>query len=120
MMKYTKDHEWVRKDGDVFVVGITQHAADELGDLVFIELPEVGASFEAGADAATVESVKAASEIYAPLAGEIAEVNPAIAEDPTKVSADPTGEGWFFKIKASDPSAYDALMDEAAYQQLLG
>jgi len=120
-MKFTKDHEWVKpeRDGSLVTVGITQHAADELGELVFIELPDVGASFDQGGEAATVESVKAASEVYAPVSGEIAEVNQAIIEDPTIVSGDPLGAGWFFKIKLSKPGEVDALMDEAAYNDLI-
>lgn len=121
-MKFTKDHEWVRPEGDsgVVSVGITQFAADELGELVFIELPEVGASYEMGGEAATVESVKAASEVYAPVSGEIVEVNQAIVDDPTVVSGDPTGNGWFFKMKLSKPDEMDGLMDEAAYKDLTG
>lgn len=120
-MKFTKDHEWIRPEGDadIVTVGITQYAADELGELVFIELPDVGASFEMGGEAATVESVKAASEVYAPVSGEIVEVNPAIVEDPTVVSSDPTGAGWFFKIKLAAPSELDELMDEDAYSELI-
>jgi glycine cleavage system H protein len=120
-MKFTKDHEWIRPEGDsgVVTVGITQHAADELGELVFIELPDVGATFDMGGEAATVESVKAASEVYAPVSGEIVEVNQAIVDDPTVVSGDPAGAGWFFKIKLSNASEMDELMDEAAYNELI-
>ena len=121
-MKFTKDHEWVKPEGDgsIVTVGITQHAADELGELVFIELPDVGKSFEQNGEAATVESVKAASEVYAPVSGEITEVNQAIVDDPTVVSGDPMGAGWFFKIKLSKPAEMDDLMDEAAYNDLIG
>ena len=115
MLKFTEDHEWLRIEDGVATVGITEHATEQLGDLVFVELPEVGASFEKGAEAATVESVKAASEVYAPLSGEVTEVNEAIAEDPAIVNSEPMGGGWFFRLKLSDPGEADALMDEAAY-----
>jgi len=115
MLKFTEDHEWLRIEDGVATVGITEHATEQLGDLVFVELPEVGASFEKGAEAATVESVKAASEVYAPLSGEVTEVNEAIAEDPAIVNSEPMGGGWFFRLKLSDPGQADALMDEAAY-----
>lgn len=120
MLKYTEDHEWLKLEGDIATVGITEHATIALGDLVFVELPEVGASFEKGDNAATVESVKAASDVYAPLAGEIVEINQAIADEPEQVNSDPVGEGWFFKIKLSDASATESLMDEAAYKALIG
>ena len=119
-MKYTDDHEWVKADGGDATVGITSHAAEQLGDLVFVELPEVGATFAKGDTAATVESVKAASDIFAPLDGEITEVNEAIAEDPSIVNQDPQGKGWFFRLKLADASAVDALMDEDAYKALIG
>ena len=118
-LKYTKDHEWVRIEDGVAVVGITHHAQQEMGDLVFVELPEEGAEFEKDDTAATLESVKAASDIYAPLAGEIVEVNGAIVDDPSIVNSDPMGEGWFFKLKLADPSEADALMDEDAYKALI-
>lgn len=114
--KYTKDHEWVRIDGDVAVIGITPHAAEQLGDVVFVELPDVGKSFAAHDDMAVVESVKAASDVYAPIAGEIVEANNDIVDAPEKVNEDPAGAAWFVKIKPSDPSEIDALMDEAAYK----
>ena len=114
-IRYTKDHEYVRLDGDVATVGITDHAQSQLGDIVFVELPTVGKSVEQGAEAAVVESVKAASEVYAPLAGEIVEVNGALEGEPAKVNADPLGEGWFLKLKVKDKGQFDALMDEAAY-----
>jgi len=120
MLKFTEDHEWLRIEGDVATVGITEHAAEQLGDLVFVELPEVGAKLEQGGEASTVESVKAASDVYCPLAGEIIEVNQAIADDPSLVNSDPSGAGWFFKIKLDDPSSADALMDDAAYQAMIG
>ncbi|MGF1651033.1 MAG: glycine cleavage system protein GcvH [Hyphomicrobiaceae bacterium] len=120
MLKFTKDHEWIQTDGDIATVGITKHAADELGELVFIELPEVGATFELGGAAATVESVKAASEVYAPVSGKIVEVNQAIVDDPTLVSRDPMGAGWFFKLTLTIPAELDPMMDEAAYKAMLG
>ena len=119
MLKFTDDHEWLRIEGGVATVGITQHATEQLGDLVFVELPEAGTEFEMGDTAATLESVKAATDVYAPLAGEIVEINAAIVEDPAIVNADPMGEGWFFKLKLADPSAADALMDEDAYKALV-
>lgn len=120
MLKFTEDHEWVRLDGDIATIGITAHAAEQLGDLVFVELPEPGSELEAGSTAATVESVKAASDVYAPLSGEVTEANDAIVEDPATVNSDPMGEGWFFKMKLADPSAVNDLMDEAAYNELIG
>ena len=117
--KYTEDHEYVRVDGDVATVGITDYAQGQLGDVVFVELPEVGASFEQGEDAAVVESVKAASEIYAPVSGEIVEINGSLEDEPTGVNSDPMGNGWFMKIKLSNTSELDALMDEAAYKALV-
>jgi glycine cleavage system H protein len=114
-IRYTKDHEYVRLDGDVATVGITDHAQSQLGDIVFVELPAVGKSVEQGAEAAVVESVKAASEVYAPLSGEVLEVNGALEGEPAKVNADPLGEGWFLKLKVKDKGQFDALMDEAAY-----
>lgn len=120
MLRFTEDHEWLRLEGDVATVGITEHATTQLGDLVFVELPEVGATLEKGGEAGTVESVKAASDVYAPLAGEVTAVNEAIVEDPAKVNADPMGEGWFFKLKLSASGEAEALMDEAAYQELVG
>ncbi|HZD61462.1 MAG TPA: glycine cleavage system protein GcvH [Xanthobacteraceae bacterium] len=114
-IRYTKDHEYVRLDGDVATVGITNHAQEQLGDIVFVELPHVGKSIEQGAEAAVVESVKAASEVYAPLSGEVIEVNGALEGEPAKVNADPLGDGWFLKLRVKDNSQFDALMDEAAY-----
>ena len=118
MLRFTEDHEWLRIEDGIATVGITAHATEQLGDLVFVELPEIGAALETGAEAATVESVKAASEVYAPLDGEVTEVNLAIAEDPAIVNADPMGGGWFFRIRLADPAAAEALMDEAAYAEL--
>ena len=115
-VKYTEDHEWVKADGDVYIIGISAHAAEQLGDVVFVELPDTGKSFSKGDDMAVVESVKAASDVYAPISGEIVEVNSAIVDEPAKVNEDPQGAAWFVKIKASDASELDALMDEAAYK----
>ena len=114
-VKYTKDHEYVRAEGDVYVIGISKHAAEQLGDVVFVELPEVGKTFKKGDDMAVVESVKAASDVYAPISGEIVEANSAIVDEPASVNDDAEGAAWFVKIKPSDASELDALMDEAAY-----
>lgn len=114
--KFTKDHEWVRVEGDTATVGITKHAAEQLGDVVFVELPEVGKSFDQGADMAVVESVKAVSDVYAPVSGEIVEVNQTIVDSPETVNDGPEGDGWFVKIKLADSSQLDGLMDEAAYK----
>src|SRR6478736_10577176 len=116
MLKYTAEHEWLNIENGVATVGITAYAVEQLGDLVFVELPEVGASFAKGGDAATVESVKAASEVYCPLDGEITEINEAITADPSLVNSDPQGAGWFFKLKLKNISDVDALLDEAAYK----
>jgi len=120
MLKFTEEHEWLQIEGDVATVGITAHAAEQLGDLVFVELPEVGATFSKGGDAATVESVKAASDVYCPLDGEIVEINEAITADPSLVNSDPQGAGWFFKLKLANKADADALLDEAAYKELVG
>ncbi|MEQ8964240.1 MAG: glycine cleavage system protein GcvH [Azospirillaceae bacterium] len=113
--KFTKDHEWIRVENGVATVGITDHAQNQLGDIVFVELPEIGKDVAKGDDAAVVESVKAASEVYAPVAGKVTEVNEALADDPSLVNTDPTGGGWFLKLEIADPSQLDGLMDEAAY-----
>ncbi len=118
-LRFTKDHEWVRLDGDLAVIGITDYAQSQLGDVVYVELPEPGHRVEQGKEAAVVESVKAASEVYAPVSGEVAEVNEALAADPAKVNADPLGEGWFMKLRLDDPKQLDGLMDEAAYQRFV-
>jgi len=118
-MKYTEDHEWLRVEGDVVVVGITEHASTQLGDVVFVELPEVGTMVAAGDEIVVIESVKAASDILAPLDGEITEINPALEDEPAKVNEDPLGAGWFFKIRPSDLSQMDDYMDEAAYNKLI-
>ena len=115
--RYTESHEWARVEGDVATVGITKHAAEQLGDVVFVELPEVGASFDKGADMAVVESVKAASDVYAPVSGEVVEVNAALVDAPEGVNESPGGEGWFVKIKLKDASELDAMMDEAKYAE---
>lgn len=114
-LKFTKDHEWIRIDGDEAIVGITDYAQKQLGDVVFVELPDVGKALEQGKDAAVVESVKAASEVYAPVDGTVTANNAALTDEPAKVNTDPMGEGWFFKIKLSKPGQLDALMDQAAY-----
>ena len=114
--RYTKDHEWVRQEGDVAVIGITDYAQEQLGDVVYVELPEIGRPVEQGKEAAVVESAKAASEVYAPVSGEVVAVNDEIVGDPAKVNADAQGAGWFIKVRLSDPKQLDGLMDEAAYQ----
>lgn len=115
MIKYTEDHEWIDVDGDIATVGITDYAQNALGDVVFVELPEVGADFSTGDEVAVVESVKAASEVYAPLDGEIVAVNDALEGEPALVNTSPTENGWFFKMKLANASAVDGLMDQAAY-----
>ncbi len=115
-MKYTEDHEWIKVEGDIATVGISTHAAGQLGDIVFVELPDVDTEFSKGDDAAVVESVKAASEIYAPVSGTITAINEALEDAPETVNAAPETDGWFFKIKLSDASELDGMMDEAAYK----
>lgn len=112
---FTKDHEWIAVDGDSATVGISDHAQHALGDIVFAEAPEPGRQLSKGNDAAVVESVKAASDVYAPASGEVTEANAAIADDPSVINRDPEGEGWFFKMTLSDPSELQGLMDETAY-----
>ena len=115
-LKYSKEHEWLRKEADgTYTVGLTEHAQELLGDMVFVDLPDVGASFNQGDVAGVVESVKAAADIYIPVAGEVVEVNEALRADPSLANTDPLGAGWFFKVKLSDPSQLDTLMDETAY-----
>ena len=114
--RYTKDHEWIRLDGDVAVVGITEHAQSQLGDVVYVELPEVGKSFAAGDEAAVVESVKAASEVYAPAGGEVVAVNAALADTPATVNEDAEGKGWFLKLKLKDPVELEKLMSAEQYK----
>jgi len=116
-VKYTKEHEWVRMEGEIAVIGITAHAAEQLGDVVFVELPQPGAVFKQSGEMAVVESVKAASDVYAPISGEIVEINQAIVDEPAKVNEDPAGAAWFVKMKPSKPAELDALLDEAAYQE---
>jgi glycine cleavage system H protein len=116
---YTKDHEWVRVEGNQATVGISSHAQEQLGDIVFAEAPDAGRSLRKGEEAAVVESVKAASDVYSPISGTVVEGNPAIADDPAIINNDPEGGGWFFKIEVSDPSELDGLMDEAAYREFV-
>lgn len=116
---FTKEHEWIRVEGDTATVGISNHAQEQLGDIVFAEVPEAGKQLSKGQEAAVVESVKAASDVYAPVSGEVTEGNPAVADDPALVNSDPEGAGWFFKLKLSDPGELDGLMDEAAYRDFV-
>ena len=118
-VRYTKDHEYVRIDGDVAVVGISDYAQGQLGDVVFVELPEIGKAVEKGKEAAVVESVKAASEVYAPISGEVVEVNSELEAAPGLVNEDAEGKGWFLKLKLSNPDELSELMDEAAYKAFL-
>ena len=113
---YTREHEWIRIDGDTATVGISDHAQQALGDIVFAEVPEAGKTLNKGDEAAVVESVKAASDVYAPVGGEVTEGNQAVADDPALVNRDPEGEGWFFKLRLADEGELDGLMDEAAYR----
>jgi glycine cleavage system H protein len=115
-IRYTKEHEWVKVDGDVATVGISPYAQEQLGDVVFVDLPEVGKKVEKGKELAVVESVKAASEVYSPIGGEVVEVNSALSDAPDTVNADALGKGWFAKLKLANKSELDALMDEAAYK----
>ena len=115
-IRFTKEHEWVRQEGDIVVIGITDYAQSQLGDVVYVELPEIGRKVDQGKEAAVVESAKAASEVYAPISGEVVAVNDAIVADPAKVNADAMGEGWFLKVRLADPKQLDALMDEQAYE----
>jgi len=119
MLKFTKDHEWLRVDGDVATVGITAYAQEKLGDLVFVELPSLGTKLDKGAMAATVESVKAASEVYAPVGGEVIAVNDKLTDEPGIVNAEPTAGGWIFKLKISNTAELVSLLDEAAYNALV-
>ena len=114
--KYTEEHEWIRVEGDVGTIGITQYAQEQLGDVVFVDVPAAGRTVAKGEACAVVESVKAASDIYAPVGGEVVESNVALADTPGDVNAEPTGKGWFFKLKLSDKGELDGLMDEAAYE----
>ena len=114
-VKYTEDHEWLKIEGDTATVGITVHAQDALGDVVFVDLPQVGTTFAQKDIAGVVESVKAAADVYMPVSGEVVEVNEALRDDPSLANSDPLGAGWFFKVKLSDASQLDALMDETSY-----
>jgi glycine cleavage system H protein len=118
-MRFTKDHEWVEMDGDIAIVGITGYAAEQLGDVVFVETPEVGKSFKAGDNFAVVESVKAASDVYAPISGEVVAANEALGAAPDTVNAAPEAAGWFAKLKPADPAEIEALMDRHAYEAYL-
>ncbi|MBA2772116.1 MAG: glycine cleavage system protein GcvH [Sphingomonas sp.] len=113
---FTREHDWIRIDGDTATVGISDHASQSLGDIVFAEVPEAGKTLNKGDEAAVVESVKAASDVYAPVGGEVVEGNQAVADDPALVNRDPEGDGWFFKLRLADQSELDGLMDEAAYR----
>jgi len=116
---FTKEHEWIRVEGDTATVGISNHAQEQLGDIVFAEVPEAGRRVSKGQEAAVVESVKAASDVYAPVSGEVTEGNGKVTDDPALINSDPEGEGWFFKLKLDDPSELDGLMDEAAYRDFV-
>ena len=118
MLRFTEDHEWIRVENGVATVGITPFAQEKLGDLVFVELPNVGAKLDKGAVAATVESVKATSDVYAPVAGDVTAVNDRLAEEPGLINGEPTGNGWLFKMKPANPAEIDALLDESAYTAL--
>jgi glycine cleavage system H protein len=119
IVKYTKEHEWARVDDGEAVVGITDYAQTQLGDIVYVELPEIGRRLERGKEAAVVESVKAASDVFAPLSGEVVAINAALAEDPGRVNRDPSGDGWFFKLRIASAAELDEMLDAAAYQALL-
>ena len=114
---FTREHEWVRVEGDTATVGISEHAQEALGDIVFAEVPEAGKRLAKGQEAAVVESVKAASDVYSPVSGEVTEGNQAVADDPALINRDPAGDGWFFKLKLDNPGEVEGLMDEAAYRE---
>jgi glycine cleavage system H protein len=118
-LRFTEEHEWVRRDGDIVTIGITDYAQGQLGDVVYVELPALGRRVEKGKEAAIVESVKAASDVYAPVSGEVVAINEALSGEPAKINADAMGDGWFVKIKMSNPKELDALMDEAAYRKFI-
>ncbi|MGO9828859.1 MAG: glycine cleavage system protein GcvH [Myxococcaceae bacterium] len=118
-LRYTKEHEWARRTGKTVVVGVTDHAQEALGDVVYVDLPKVGASLVAGASFGTVESTKAVSELYAPLAGKVVKVNQALSDEPNLINQDPYGKGWICEVEPSQPSEWEALMDAAAYGALL-
>ena len=115
-MYFTREHEWIRVEGDQATIGISDHAQEQLGDIVFAEVPEAGRRVSKGEEAAVVESVKAASDVYAPVTGEVIEGNPAVTDDPSLINSDPEGAGWFFKVKLADPGELEGLMDESAYR----
>ncbi len=117
--RYTKEHEWLTLDGDIVTIGITDHAQEQLGDVVFVELPELNREVTAGEAIAVVESVKAASDVYAPLTGKVVETNQEVIDDPALVNSDAEGEGWFFRLEIDDTDAFEALMDEDAYSEYL-
>jgi glycine cleavage system H protein len=118
-LKFTKDHEWISADGDIATVGITKHATEQLGDVVFVEVPEIGRKVTAGEACAVVESVKAASDVYAPVSGEVTAANAGLADNPASVNEDPEGNGWFFKIRLASAPELDSLMDRSAYEQFI-
>lgn len=118
-LRFTREHEWLRVEGDIGTVGITNHAQEQLGDVVFVELPAVGAHLTQGAEAGVVESVKAASEVYAPVSGEVTAVNELLIEEPGRVNADAQGDGWFFKLRIADPNEVDGLLDRTSYDRYL-
>ncbi len=118
-LRYSEEHEWVRVEGDIAVIGISDYAQDQLGDVVFVELPEPGRAVAKGEEAAVVESVKAASEVYSPVSGEVVEVNEPLADDPGLVNREPTAGGWFMKVRMADPGEVEALLDEAAYDSFV-
>ena len=118
-VKYTDEHEWIRIEGDTATVGITDYAQNQLGDVVYVELPKAGQKVEKGKQAAVVESVKAASEVFAPVTGEVIEVNQALVDEPATINSDPMGKGWFMKLRLANTSELDGLMDEAAYQKFV-
>jgi glycine cleavage system H protein len=117
--RYTRDHEWIRLDGDVATIGITDYAQEQLGDIVFVELPDIGKKLDKGAEAAVVESVKAASEVFAPVTGEVVEVNATLSDQPGAVNEDPEGNGWFMRMRVADKASLDVLMDADAYKAFL-
>ncbi len=120
MIRYTEEHEWLALDEDIVTVGITEHAVEQLGDIVFVDLPEEGDTVEEGGEAGVVESVKAASDVYAPASGTVVEINEAIRDNPALVNQDPLGDGWFFKLRLDDPSAFHSFMSEDEYGKLIG
>ncbi len=118
--KYTQEHEWVQLEGELGIVGVTDHAANELGDIVYVDLPEVGAEFSAGDSVGSIESVKAVADLYIPVSGEIVEINEALDGDPAMVNNSPMDDGWMFKVKLADPGELDSLLDASSYEELLG